>query len=61
MAHPARRHSTRKVRLQDLSTLAIEQRIGRLIRHYLRSRSPAIALSVVPQRCSRQPVRSVFT
>lgn len=36
--------------LRQLSLLtpdAIEQRLGRLIRHYLQSRSPAIALSVV--------------
>ena len=34
-------------RLETLPPNAIEQRLGGLIRHYLRTRSPAIAQSVV--------------
>ncbi len=36
-----------KRRLHTLEPDAIEQRLGRLMRHYLHSRSPAIAQSVV--------------
>jgi hypothetical protein len=41
------KNSTLSTRLKNRSSDDIEQRIGSLIGHYLCSRSPAIALSVV--------------